>query len=128
MEFFVSRKRQFNLLKLHIVTLLHPHDVQQQLNSFINLIRQIKCHENKLFSKKNYDTLLYLFYVASCYRPQTKLRKGNVFTPVSDCVHRGVYTPPGRHPPPGKPPGRHPSPRDSHCSGRYASYWKALLF
>ena len=53
----------------------------------------------------------------------------------------GVY---GRHPPgqippsPGQTPradiprqtpplGRHPSPADSHCSGRYASYWNAFL-
>ena len=49
-----------------------------------------------------------------CYHPQTK--KGNVFTPVCDSVHRGVYTPipPGRHPqgrhlPRQTPPGRHPS-------------------
>ena len=33
------------------------------------------------------------------YRPQTKLRKGNVFIPVCDSVHRGeVYTLLGRHP------------------------------
>ena len=49
-----------------------------------------------------------------------KLRKGNVFTPVCDFVHRGeVYTPswqtlpwqthtPGRHPLADIPPGRHP--------------------
>ena len=47
--------------------------------------------------------------------------------------------PPGRHPqtdrPLGRhPPGRHPPrqttphPRDSHCSGRYASYWNAFLY
>ena len=49
----------------------------------------------------------------------------------------------GRHPLPGQMPpftrqtppslgsypplGRHPPPRDGHCSGRYASYWNALL-
>ena len=43
---------------------------------------------------------------SSYYRPQTKLRKGNVFTPV--CQDE-VYTPLGRH-----PPGRHPLP-DGHC-------------
>ena len=32
------------------------------------------------------------------YRPQTKLRKGNVFTPVCDSVHRGEVTPPGQTP------------------------------
>ena len=35
--------------------------------------------------------------------PQTKLRKGNVFTPVCDSVHGGRVHPLGRH-----PPGRHP--------------------
>ena len=48
------------------------------------------------------------------YRSQTELRKGNVFTPVRDSVHRGRCTPP-RQIPPGRPPpdralplGRHP--------------------
>ena len=49
---------------------------------------------------------------ASCnYHPQTKLREGNVFTPVCHSVHRGkVYTPGktlsplGRHPPSGQTP------------------------
>ena len=42
--------------------------------------------------------------------PATKLRQGNVFTPVCSSVHRGVchpspgQTPPGRHPPGQKPP------------------------
>ena len=52
------------------------------------------------------------------YRPQTNLRKGNVFTPVCDSVHRGGVHPPGRHRPP----------PDGHCSGRYASYWNAFLW
>ena len=64
-KLFVSRKRQFNLLKLHIVTLLRPHDVQQQLNSFKNLIRQIKCHEIKYFPK--YNSLFYLYRVTCCF-------------------------------------------------------------
>ena len=54
------------------------------------------------------------------YRSQTKLRKGNVFTPVcqSFCSQGGVcpsacwdtHTPPSRHPPGQRPlpPGRHP--------------------
>ena len=44
------------------------------------------------------------------YRPQTKLRKGNVFTPVCVSVHGGVYTPLGRHTPPWQtlPPPRGP--------------------
>ena len=51
-------------------------------------------------------------------------------------VHSGeVYNPPGRHPP-GQTPTplaetpllwSDPPPRDGHCSGRYASYWNALL-
>ena len=45
---------------------------------------------------------------------------------------REMYTPPGRYPL-GRhaqglsPMGRHPCPRDSHCSGRYASLWNAFL-
>ena len=52
------------------------------------------------------------------YRPQTKLREGNVFTPVCDSVHRGegvsVYgdaldrEPSDRDPPGQRPPGRDP--------------------
>ena len=50
------------------------------------------------------------------YRPQTKLQKGNVFTPVCDSVHGGgVHLPwqtnthpPNRHPPVDTPTGRHP--------------------
>ena len=37
-----------------------------------------------------------------CYRPQTKLQEGNVFTPVCHSVHRGVWLPTmpwGRQPP-----------------------------
>ena len=83
-----------------------------------------------------------------------KLRKGNVFTPVCDSVHRDeVYIPPdtlpgrhplGRHPPRQAPsqadippqtdtpqadtPLGRPPPADSRCSRRYASYWNAFLF
>ena len=61
---------------------------------------------------------------------KTKLRKGNVFTPVCDSVGgRGVHHPLGRHPPPQadthKP--RQTSSRDGHCIERYASYWNAFL-
>ena len=86
------------------------------------------------------------------YRPQTKLQKGNVFTPVCDSVHRrGRCTPPGQTPPLGRhtprqtPPPLRQTPRadtplgktppwadtplrDGHCSGRYAFYWNAFLF
>ena len=52
------------------------------------------------------------------YRPQTKLREGNVFTPVyqSFCSQGGVH-----------PLGRPPPPRDGHWSGQYASYWNSFL-
>ena len=51
------------------------------------------------------------------YRPQTKLRKGNVFTSVFQefcpwgCVHWGRH-PPCRHPPADTPP----SPADGYCN------------
>ena len=80
----------------------------------------------------------------SYYRPQTKLRKGNVFTPVCQSFcSQGVCIPactghtlpgqtlplgrhpPGRHPPrqthswaDTHPPGRHPSWADTHPLGR----------
>ena len=51
----------------------------------------------------------------SFYRPQTKLRQGNVFTRVYHSVHGGVA---GRH-----PPGRNPSSADTplgrHPLGRH---------
>ena len=67
----------------------------------------------------------------------TKLRQGNVFTPVCHSVHRGVSAPVhagihallGRHPSPGQSPlpwADTPSP-GGHCSGRYASYLNAFL-
>ena len=48
----------------------------------------------------------FLYSSFGCYRPQTKLWKGNVFTPVcQSSVHRGgVHTTPGRHPPRQRPP------------------------
>ena len=53
------------------------------------------------------------------YRPQTKLREGNVFTPVCDSVHKEGLWPWG-----GTCQG---APR-TVTSGRYASYWNAFLF
>ena len=60
------------------------------------------------------------------YLPQTKLRKGDVFTPVCQSFcSQGVYpsacwdmpppgqTPPGRHPPRAQPPGQTPPPPPS---------------
>ena len=67
----------------------------------------------------------------SCYHPQTKLQKRNVFTPVcqSFCLKGGVClsacwdTPPRADTP---HPNTHPA--DGHCSGRYACYWNAFWF
>ena len=73
------------------------------------------------------------------------LGQGNIFTPVCHSVHRGVlpqcmlgyhHPPRTRHPPGADPPGtRHPPPEQSRAcweirstSGRYASYWNAILF
>ena len=71
------------------------------------------------------------------YHPQTKLRKGNVFTSVcqelcpkggvSAAVHAGIHTPQAdtpldRHPLAYTPLGRHPN-----SSGWYTSYWNAFL-
>ena len=75
----------------------------------------------------------------SCYRPQTNLRKGNVFTSVClEFCPRGVYTAPRQTPP------REDTPLASTCwdthtpypvhagipstRGRYASHWNAFLF
>ena len=61
------------------------------------------------------------------YRPQTKLREGNVFTGlclftgrgvVPSCRTPGTVSPPGPYPPP---------PPRNHKSGRYASYWNVLF-
>ena len=85
----------------------------------------------------------FCFQELNYYRPQTKLRRGNVFIPAcqSFCSKGGRcmlgYTHTlGRTPPP--PPGRHPLGRllradtiptpDTHCSGRFASYWNAFLY
>ena len=101
----------------------------------------VKCH-------RVYCTVCWI--KADFYRPQKKLRKGNIFTRVCQefCPQGGVcQTPPvlGRHPPrqtrqtpptplwADTPLGRHPlgihlPPADSYCSGRYTSYWNAFLF
>ena len=78
----------------------------------------------------------------SCYRLQTKLRKGNVFTSVCPRILSvGVVCqtqPPGQHTPRQTPPwqadtpllpGRQTptSPADGFCSRRYGSYWNAFL-
>ena len=59
------------------------------------------------------------------YRPQTKLRKGNIFPSVcQEFYPRGVYPPGQTHPWADTPPPK----ADGYCSGRYASYWNAFLF
>ena len=52
------------------------------------------------------------------YRPQTKLRQGNVFTRVCRefCPQRGVS---GRQPPGQTPPGQTPPWTDTPCLGRH---------
>ena len=70
-----------------------------------------------------------LYNLPQFLTPATKLGQGNVFTPVCHSVQRGSAThhPPGRH-----PLGRH-SPSCAvpagirSTSGRYASYWNAIL-
>ena len=78
----------------------------------------------------------------------TKLRQGNVFTPVSHSVHGGrvsasvhaeIHTPWAELPQKDTPLARHlplgrqppwadtPPPADGHCSRRYASYWNAFF-
>ena len=58
-------------------------------------------------------TDIVLFRFCFYYRPQTKLRKGNVFTPVCDSVHGGrgvrLKTTPGQTPP-GQTPARQTTP------------------
>ena len=78
------------------------------------------------------DTIYY-------YRPQTKLRKGNVFTPVcqSFCSQGGSAPGHAGIPSPRQTPlprvvtllvQTPPSPADGYCCGRCASYWNAFLF
>ena len=83
----------------------------------------------KKFNLTSLDTIIHFKilsqFTPNChlyhfYRPQTNLRKGNVFTPAcqSFCSRGGVYpsmqwadTPLGRH-----PPGRHPPPGRYPCT------------
>ena len=70
------------------------------------------------------------------YRPQTKLRKGNVFTPIcqSLCSHGGICLSACWDTHLRTDPWADTSPwadipwADGHCSGQYASYWNAFLF
>ena len=93
--------------------------------------------------------MIALSIILFCYRPQTKLREGYVFTCVCDFVHRGVVSQHALQ-------GSRPKPReevegsggclqahtrrgvslhalrqtllaDGYCCGRYASYWNTYL-
>ena len=76
-------------------------------------------------------------HILPYYRPETKLREGNVFTRVClytggvsvpggrGYVPRGVWHYPQEQRPPSPPGNRHPR---NHKSGRYAFYWNVFLF
>ena len=76
------------------------------------------------------------FTQRTCYRPQMKFQKGNVFTSMCKefCPLGGGCTPPwtdtllGRHPPGQTPPGQRHSPADSCCSGQYATGMHSCIF
>ena len=100
------------------------------------MTRKIRSYDYR--TKRSYG--VFTLIVWSFYRPKTKLREGNVFTPVCHSVHRagGVYlsacwdthtpgqTPLGKHPTgqthtPGRtrPPGRHPPPAVTAADGTH---------
>ena len=67
--------------------------------------------------------------------PATKLRQGNVFTPVCHSLHRGgggsLSGRPRTEPPRQRIPWTVTPRQSAPCtvkSGRYASYWNAFLF
>ena len=77
-------------------------------------------------------------YPITYYRPQTKLRQSNVFTPVCQSFYSqgGVWqTPPGQTPSPGSHPQADTpgqtlpwqTPPNGHCSVQYASNWQCFL-
>ena len=78
------------------------------------------------------------FTPTTSYRPQTKLRKGNVFTSVCQefCLQGGGVHPPCRHAPPrpNMPPGQKPPPRQTataadgtHPTGMHCCLTIAIL-
>ena len=102
----------------------------------------------------SFSVQYYFSFSCTFYRPQTKLRKGNVFTPVcqsfcsqgvSASVHAGIHpradgpgqTSPGQTPPHAQcmlgythtPPSLPSACWDRHgyCCRRFASYWNAFL-
>ena len=109
-----------------------------------NFLGILQLHQPKLFKRFDY------------YHPTTKLLEGNVFSRISLSVillvcmftgessysittthyvigHMGTPPTPGADPPDQAPPGSD-TPQRSACweiqatSGRYASYWNAVLF
>ena len=105
----------------------HPESGICQVCSWCESLRDVKIWKRKITMQWCATKLLYF------YRPQTKLREGNVLhLSVSHSVHRAGVSAPvhagihhhhyyPRHTPPGQTP-------PSHCCGRYASYWNAFLF
>ena len=105
-----------------LLTFLEPHYVGELATPSS---RWIECHHSAIVkgNEKLYSLL----------PPATKLAQGYIFTGICDSVHRGGvpgqvhpptrYTPPG----PGTPPGSSACWEKWATSGRYASYWKALL-
>ena len=115
--------------------------IVRQCSAIVRLSQYIQC---------DLPVVDFVCFLASFYRPLTRLRKGNVFTSVCHSVYRGEGDPiPFRRgvwvgipfPPPTKVHGtrdplhplegtwdqRYPTPRN-HKSGRYVSYWIAFLF
>ena len=105
------------------------------LATYIAMHRFVTCNKNANFPILPSNSALYLNDSHNIFLPPaTKLRQGNIFTPVCLSVHRGVcHSPLGRHHPTlGQiTPGQ--TPREVHAgirptSGRYASYWNAVLW
>ena len=120
-----------NRVKINVFSPKWQIGIPQRATEFIRVSKGLKDHVilwSSLAGKQCRRPCIHIKCIY--YRPQTKLRKGNVFTSVClgfcpqggggclpPCTGWGVWpTPLGRHPP------------DGTCSGRYASYWNAFLF
>ena len=62
---------------------------QMSRSYFYALIRKMTMHLFYVNTIVYYSFTMFLFH----YRPQTKLREGNVFTGIYDSVHRGSLVP-----------------------------------
>ena len=100
--------------------------------------RRFRSNFGKDLSSVTSLTISAIKFHFSYYRKQTKLRKGNVFTSVSQefcprgggggCIPACIGEDTRQADTPGQTPlGRHPSLADGYCSGQYASYWNAFL-